>query len=1172
MADGKMRMMDGNEAAASVAHRLSEVVALYPITPSSPMGEFSEAWAAGGVKNIWGKVPEITEMQSEAGAIAAVHGALQAGSLATTFTASQGLLLMIPGLYKIAGELTPFVVHVAARTVAAHALSIFGDHSDVMACRQTGFAQLASSNVQEAHDFAAVAHMATLRSRVPFMHFFDGFRTSHELNKVEYIDDDGLRALMDGLDPLAVAKASLNPERPVVRGTAQNPDVFFQLREAANPFYDSVAGHVRWALERLAATTGRKYGLVDYEGAADAEKVIVVMGSGAETCRETVRELASKGQKVGVVTVRLYRPFPTADLLAALPKSVKVVSVLDRTKEAGSLGEPLYLDTVAALKEAGRTDIKVQGGRYGLSSKEFTPAMVKAVLDNKDKTEFTVGIEDDQTHLSLSYDPHFTLEHKGVVSAVFYGLGSDGTVGANKNSIKIIAGDGDAYGQAYFVYDSKKAGAMTASHLRFCHDAPIKAPYLVERAGFVACHHFPFIFKVDMLAVAAEGAAFLINAPFHTAQVWDSLPREVQETIIRKKLKVYAIDAVHVAEKTGMGRRINTIMQTCFFAISGVMTRQEGIERIKAAIKKTYARKGEEVVKKNFVAVDTALEYLHEVAYPATATSDLRMQPGVPADAPEFLRSVTGKIIEGKGDSLTVAALAPTADGTWPSDTAKYEKRSIAVNIPVWDPVLCIQCGKCSLVCPHGCLRAKVADSGAEADGLAFADYKGKDFAGKSFAVQVSPADCTGCSLCAEVCPAKDKENPARKAIAMMDTEQAGEAETRKYARFLALPDVSAADCAPTSVKAVQFMRPLFEFSGACAGCGETPYIKLATQLFGDRMVVANATGCSSIYGGNLPTTPYAKNAAGRGPAWANSLFEDNAEFGLGIRCSLDAQRAEAAQLLAELEGDLGADAVKPVLENAGAREPQCVAAQQKRVADLHGKLGRLAGAKAARLNAIIDSMVDRSVWIIGGDGWAYDIGYGGLDHVLYSGRNVNVLVLDTGVYSNTGGQMSKATPVGASAKFAVAGKELPRKDLGAIAMVSGNVYVASVSLGASDAQLIKAFAEAESFDGPSLIIAYSHCISHGYELEQGLAHQKLAVETGFWPLYRYDPRLKAEGKEPMQLDSKAPSKPIGEFVATENRFKIIASTDKARYERLLAEHQKAVDERRKYYERLAGL
>ncbi|MEE6207056.1 MAG: pyruvate:ferredoxin (flavodoxin) oxidoreductase [Alphaproteobacteria bacterium] len=1179
MSDVKMKMMDANEACASVAHRLNEVCVIYPITPSSPMGEWADAWSAAKQKNIWGVSPDVQEMQSEAGAAGACHGALQAGALTTTFTASQGLLLMIPNMYKIAGELTPFVMHVAARSLAYHALSIYGDHSDVMGCRQTGFAMLCSNSVQEAGDMAAIAQTATLRSRVPFMHFFDGFRTSHEIKKIKLLSDDDLRAMMDGVNYKFNAEHALRPESPVIRGTAQNPDVFFQGREACNPYYEKVEGIVQEEMDKFAKITGRQYHVVDYTGAADADNVVVVMGSGAETVEEAIEYLNAHGSKLGVLKVHLYRPFPTESFLKALPKTVKTVSVLDRTKESGSLGEPLYLDVVTALSQAfsnGKLAAlpKIYGGRYGLSSKEFTPAMAKAVFDNavsaKPINGFTVGIEDDLTHKSLAYDANFDVEPNDVVRAVFFGLGADGTVGANKNSIKIIAEDAGKYGQGYFVYDSRKSGSMTTSHLRFS-DNPIRSAYLINKADFVACHQFQFMKKVDILHIAKDGATFLLNAPFKAEEVWDQLPIEVQEQILAKHLKFYTINAVEVARATGMGQRINTVMQTCFFAISNILPKDEAIAQIKAAIKKTYSKKGDAVVQKNYAAVDASLEHMFEVKYPDHVTSKFHRLAPVPAEAPEFVQGLTAKLIADKGDSITTSELQEVVDGTWPTATTQYEKRCIATEVPVWDPNTCIQCGKCSIVCPHGVIRMKVASDeelkNAPAT-LKSADYKGKEFAGKKFMLQISPEDCTGCGVCVTACPAKNKENPELHAINMDHIENHLEVEKANWKFFETLPYVKRTEVVKNLPKTTQLIRPLFEFSGACAGCGETPYIKLITQLFGDRMVVANATGCSSIYSGNLPTTPYCKDEKGHGPAWANSLFEDNAEFGLGMRISIDHGNAMAKSLLNSLKDQLG-DIADKILANPQSNDIE-IDAQRDNVAALRAKLANINSEEAKHLNEVADYLIKKSVWIIGGDGWAYDIGFGGLDHAIASGRNVNILVVDTGVYSNTGGQQSKATPMGASAKFATAGKELPKKDLAMIAMSYGNVYVAQVAMGANDMQVIKAFNEAEAYDGPSIIIAYCPCINQGLNMADGLSHQKDAVETGSWPLYRYNPENVKEGKAPLTLDSKAPSKPLADFMSSETRFQVVNKANPERYNMLLNKAQENVNVKRSLLEHLA--
>lgn len=1171
MSDVKMKMMDANEACSSVAHRMNEVCVIYPITPSSPMGEWADAWSAAKQKNLWGVIPEVQEMQSEAGAAGACHGSLQAGALTTTFTASQGLLLMIPNMYKIAGELMPFVMHVAARSLAYHALSIYGDHSDVMGCRQTGFAMLCSNSVQEAHDMAAIAQTSTLRSRVPFLHFFDGFRTSHEIKKIKLLSDDDLRAMLKDVNYKFNAEHALRPENPVIRGTAQNPDVFFQGREAANIYYDKVEGIVQEEMDKFAKISGRQYHVVDYVGAEDAENVVVVMGSGAETVEEAIEYLNAHGAKLGVLKVHLYRPLPTESFLKALPKTVKTVSVLDRTKESGSLGEPLYLDVVTALSQAfsnGKLASlpKIYGGRYGLSSKEFTPAMAKAVFDNAVSAApingFTVGINDDLTHKSLAYDAKFDVEPDDVVRAVFFGLGADGTVGANKNSIKIIAEDAGKYGQGYFVYDSRKSGSMTTSHLRFS-DNPISSAYLITSADFVACHQFQFMNKVDILRIAKDGATFLLNAPYKADEVWNHLPIEVQEEILAKHLKLYTINAVEVARATGMGQRINTVMQTCFFAISNILPKDEAIAQIKAAIKKTYSKKGDAIVQKNYAAVDASLEHLFEVSYPDHVTSTFHRQAPVPADAPKFVQGLTATLIADNGDSIKTSDLQEVVDGTWPTATTQYEKRCIATEVPVWDANTCIQCGKCSIVCPHGVIRMKVASEeelkNAPAT-LKTADYKGKEFAGKKFMLQISPEDCTGCGVCVTACPAKNKENPELHAINMDHIENHLEEEKANWKFFETLPYVKRTEVAKNLPKTTQMIQPLFEFSGACAGCGETPYIKLLTQLFGDRMVVANATGCSSIYSGNLPTTPYCKDEKGHGPAWANSLFEDNAEFGLGMRISIDHEKVTAKTLLESMKAELGEVAEK-ILSNPQSNDME-IDAQRDNVAALRAKLATMNSEEAKHLSEIADYLIKKSVWIIGGDGWAYDIGFGGVDHVIASGRNVNILVVDTGVYSNTGGQQSKATPMGASAKFATAGKELPKKDLAMIAMSYGNVYVAQVAMGANDMQVIKAMNEAEAYDGPSLIIAYCPCINQGLNMADGLAHQKNAVETGSWSLFRFNPLNETAGKAPLTLDSKAPSKPLAEFMSSETRFQVVNKMNPARYEGLLEKAQKNVNDK----------
>jgi pyruvate-ferredoxin/flavodoxin oxidoreductase len=1171
--------LDGNEAAARVAYKLSDVIAIYPITPSSTMGEWADQWAAQGMPNLWSTVPTVAELQSEAGAAGALHGALQAGALATTFTASQGLLLMIPNMYKIAGELTPTVFHAAARSLATQALSIFGDHSDVMATRATGFAMLASNSVQEAGDMAAIAHAVALESRVPFLHFFDGFRTSHEVAKVTAIGDDVLRALIDERAVLAQRARALSPEHPVVRGTAQNPDVYFQAREAANPYYFRCPEVARSVMRRFAALTGRAYDLVEYVGASDAERVVILMGSAAETAEDTAHALNANGARVGVVKVRLYRPFPAAALLAALPSTARAVAVLDRTKEPGSAGEPLYLDVVAAVSEAVAagelpTMPRVIGGRYGLSSKEFTPGMVKAVFDElaaaRPRNHFTVGIHDDVTFTSLDWDSEFSTESPDTVRAIFYGLGADGTVGANKNSIKIIGEETARYAQGYFVYDSKKSGSMTVSHLRF-GPRPIRAAHLITRATFVACHQFAFLERLDVLGAAEPGAVFLLNSPYGPGEVWDHLPRGVQEQIIAKRLRFFVIDGSRVAREAGMAGRVNTIMQTCFFAISGVLPAGAAVTAIKHAIEKTYGRRGEAVVRKNFAAVDAALAHLHEVKIPDAATSTLEVRLPVPAGAPAFVREVTARIIAGDGDRLPVSALP--ADGTYPTGTTRWEKRNIALEIPVWDEALCIQCGKCVLVCPHAVIRSKVyaptALAGAPA-GFKSTPAKWREFGDARYSLQVSPEDCTGCGLCVEVCPAKSKSEVRHKAIDMAPVRPLHDAEVANWDFFLSLPTPERAPLNPVLVKDVQLLEPLFEFSGACAGCGETPYLKAVSQLFGDRALIANATGCSSIYGGSQPTTPWTTNAAGRGPAWANSLFEDNAEFGLGMRLALDRQAEYARELLGRLDHAV-ADLAGPLL-NADQSTEQGIAAQRVSVATLKQRLAAIDSPTAAELASVADALVKKSVWIVGGDGWAYDIGSGGLDHVLAAGRNVNVLVLDTEVYSNTGGQASKATPRGAVAKFAAGGKSGAKKDLALMAMTYGHVYVARVAMGANDAHTLRALREAEAYDGPSLVIAYSHCIAHGYDLRHGMDQQKAAVLSGHWPLLRYDPRLAREGKNPMQLDSKAPSVPLKAYAYNETRYTMLAHSDPDAATRLLNLAQDDVAARWRYYEYLAAM
>jgi pyruvate-ferredoxin/flavodoxin oxidoreductase len=1176
-----MVMIDGNEATASVAHRINDVCAIYPITPSSNMGEFADEWSARGQTNIWGTVPDVIEMQSEGGASAAVHGSLQAGALTTTFTASQGLLLMIPSMYKIAGELTSAVFHVSARTVATHALSIFGDHSDINAVRQTGWGLMASGSVQEAHDMACIAQMATLASRIPFVHFFDGFRTSHEVSKIEFLEDDDLKALIDDDLVRAHRERGLSPENPVVRGTSQNPDAFFQSREAINGYYDACPGHVVDAMKRFGERTGRIYTPFDYVGHPEAERVIVIMGSGAEAAHELVDHLTADGEKVGVIKVRLYRPFSAEHLMATLPPTVQRIAVLDRTKEPGAVAEPLHMDVVHALVEARATgaspfatDPIVVGGRYGLSSKEFNDAMVKAVFDNlaadQPRNHFTVGIVDDVTHLSLDVDDDYDIASDDVFRGVFFGLGADGTVGANKNSIKIIGEETDNFAQGYFVYDSKKAGAVTISHLRF-GPRPIRASYLIKKAKFVACHQWVFIEKLDMLAYAEPGATFLVNSPFGPDEIWDRFPREVQEDITAKHLKVYCIDATSVARDTGMGRRTNTIMQTCFFAISGILPRDEAIAKIKEAIKKTYGKKGDEIVQLNFNAVDGTLANLHEVTVPDEITATTSRPPIVSEQAPDLVQRVTAMMIAGKGDLLPVSAFPP--DGTWPTATTQWEKRNIAIDIPVWDEELCIQCNKCALVCPHAAIRAKVYApellDGAP-DTFKSVDYQAKDFEGKKYTIQVAPEDCTGCTLCVRVCPAKDKSNPKHKALDMAPQMPLREPERANYDFFLELPEVDRTEV-KLNVKGSQFLQPLFEYSGACEGCGETPYVKLLTQLFGDRALIGNATGCSSIYGGNLPTTPYAVDADGRGPAWNNSLFEDTAEFSLGFRLAVDQTRERAIRLLKDLSADLG-DTLVTELITADQTSEQGLAEQRERVRALRDTLAGINGTEAKELAHLADYLVKKSVWGVGGDGWAYDIGYGGLDHVLAMGRDVNLLVLDTGVYSNTGGQASKATPMAAAAKFAMGGKEMNKKDLGLMAMAYGHVYVAQVAFGAKDSQTVNAFVEAESYPGTSLIIAYSHCIAHGYNLADGLDHQQMAVDSGAWPLYRFDPRRAAMGENPLKLDSKAPKIAFDQYANSETRFRMLQKTDPERAKELLANAQRAVTARFDVYQQLASL
>ncbi len=1164
--------IDGNEAAAYVAHQINEVIAIYPITPSSNMGEWADQWSAEGKTNIWGTIPLVIEMQSEGGAAGALHGALQAGSLSTTFTASQGLLLMIPNMFKIAGELTSTVFHIAARALATQALSIFGDHSDVMAARSTGFAMMSSNSVQEVMDLALISTAASLEARLPFLHFFDGFRTSHEVAKVEQLTADDLRAMIDEDLVRAHRQRALSPDRPVIRGTAQNPDVYFQGRETVNSFYLACPAIVQNAMDKFAKLVGRQYRLFDYVGAPDAERVIVMMGSGAEVAHEAVEALVAKGEKVGLLKVRLYRPFAVETFVKSLPASVKSIAVLDRTKEPGATGEPLYCDVITAFAEMGVSK-RVIGGRYGLASKEFTPAMVKGVYDEllkpSPKNHFTVGINDDVTHTSLDYDPAFSTEVAGTVRAMFYGLGADGTVGANKNSIKIIGEETDNFAQGYFVYDSKKSGAITTSHLRF-GPKPLHSSYLINQANFVACHQFSFLERIDMLKNAEPGATFLLNSTFGPDEVWDHLPRLVQRQIIGKKLKFYVIDGYEVGKQTGMGGRINTIMQTCFFAISGVLPREEAINAIKYTIKKTYGKRGESVVAKNNAAVDAALDHLHEVKVPDTVSSSFDLRPYVPAAAPEFVQKVIAKIVAGEGDDLPVSAMP--VDGTFPTATAQWERRNIALEIPAWDEELCIQCGKCVLVCPHAVIRAKVFDekhlAGAPPTFKAV-PARWKDMKDRKYTLQVAPEDCTGCALCVQVCPVKNKSEVKLRAINMVAQPPIRESEAANWEFFLSIPETDRAVLAPAQVKDVQLLRPLFEFSGACSGCGETPYLKLMTQLFGDRILAGNATGCSSIYGGNLPTTPYCTNAEGRGPAWSNSLFEDNAEFGLGFRLAIDKQNEYARELVARLASHLGDELAQAVLK-ADQTTEQGIFAQRERVRVLKEKLATLKTAEARDLMGVADSLTKKSVWILGGDGWAYDIGYGGLDHVLASGRNVNVLVLDTEVYSNTGGQASKSTPRGAVAKFAAGGKPVGKKDLAMMAVSYGSVYVARVAMGSSDMHTVKAFLEAEAFNGPSLIIAYSHCIAHGYDLVHGLEQQKLAVNSGYWPLFRYNPSLVAQNKNPFQLDSKAASIPLKDYIYNETRYTMLVKSNPDEAHRLLDLAKDDVAEHWKLYDYLA--
>ena len=1178
----RMVTIDGNEAAAYVAYNTNEVIAIYPITPSSAMGEWADAWSAQGKKNIWGMVPSVTEMQSEGGAAGAVHGALQTGALTTTFTASQGLLLMIPNMFKIAGELTSTVFNVTARTIATHALSIFGDHSDVMSVRSTGWALLASNSVQEIMDMGLIAQAATLEARVPFIHFFDGFRSSHEVMKIEQLTVDDMRAMIDDNLVRAHRLRRLSPDNPIMRGTAQNPDVFFQAREACNLFYLATPAIVQKAMDKFASIVGRQYHLFDYEGAPDAERVIVIMGSGAEATQETAEYLNSKGEKVGLLKVRLYRPFSGRDMVAALPPTTRTIAVLDRTKEPGASGEPLYKDVVTAVAEAFSSGAlklkefpKIIGGRYGLSSKEFTPAMINGVYQEMQKENpknyFSVGIEDDVTGNSIEYDRDFSTGDN-VTKCLFYGLGSDGTVGANKNSIKIIGEETPNHAQGYFVYDSRKSGTVTVSHLRFGAQ-PIHSIYQVDKANFIACHQFVFLERYDMLKNALPGATFLLNSPYGPEEVWDKIPQSVQKQIIEKKIRFFVIDGYKVAKMAGMGGRVNTIMQTCFFAISGVLPREEAIERIKQSIKKSYGAKGEEVVKKNYAAVEQTLANLFEVKIPADASSGIQRPPAVPPEAPEFVQKFTARIIAGGGDELPVSAFP--VDGTFPTGTAQWEKRNIALEIPSWDPDVCIQCGKCSISCPHAAIRIKAYDAKLLENAPATfksMSAKGADFQpGMAYTIQVAPEDCTGCGVCVDVCPARNKREARKKAINMVPQPPIRMQEKENYEFFLNLPEYDRRLVRLSSVKTNQLLQPLFEYSGACAGCGETPYIKLLTQLFGDRALIANATGCSSIYGGNLPTTPYTFNKDGRGPTWSNSLFEDNAEFGLGYRLTIDQHTQVAKDLLKKLAPEVGDELVRSLLEADQSTEAG-IYDQRERVKMLRERLSGNNSSDAQSLLSLADYFVKKSVWILGGDGWAYDIGYGGLDHVLASGRNVNILVLDSEVYSNTGGQMSKSTPRAAVAKFAAGGKPMSKKDLGLHAINYGSVYVATVALGANDAQTIRAYLDAESYDGPSIIIAYSHCIAHGIDMTRGMQQQKAAVNSGHWLLYRYDPRLAEQGKNPLTLDSNAPKIAMKDYAYSETRYKMLTLSHPEEAKRLMNLAQSDIMSRYQFYQQLAAL
>jgi pyruvate-ferredoxin/flavodoxin oxidoreductase len=1179
MKDPVYTTIDGNEAVARVAYKLNEVIAIYPITPSSPMGEWADAWAADGQPNLWGTVPTVIEMQSEGGAAGAVHGSLQAGSLTTTFTASQGLLLMLPNMYKIAGELTPAVFHIAARSIAAQALSIFGDHSDVMSARMTGWGMLASGSVQEAHDMALIAHAATLKAQLPFLHFFDGFRTSHEVSKLALLDEDVMREMIDEEAIFNQRKRALSPDHPVMRGTAQNPDVFFQARESVNKYYDACPDIVADVMKQFGELTGRIYEPFQYFGADDAERVIVLMGSGVEAAHETVAYMTEQGEKVGVVKVRMYRPFDGKRFMESLPGTVKSIGVLDRTKEPGGAGEPLYLDCLNALYEgliAGWGDLKtmpkIAGGRYGLSSKEFTPAMIMGVFGNlaldAPKNHFTIGINDDVTHTSIPFNANFSIESEKTTRALFYGLGSDGTVGANKNSIKIIGENTDNFAQGYFVYDSKKAGAVTVSHLRFGPEK-IRSTYLLTATNFVACHQTVFLDRYDMLATLEDGGTFLLNTPHSADDVWDKLPVNVQKQIVGKSLKFYVIDAYKVARAAGMGSRINTVMQSCFFGISGVLPGEQAMAEIKKAAKKTYGKRGDEIVQRNITAIDAAMDNLYQVTVPEGKFNGVEMPPPVAANAPEFVQDVLGQMIARRGDLLPVSSLP--VDGTYNTGTTQFEKRNLALEIPEWETDLCIQCGKCAIVCPHAVIRIKAYGPELLTEAPeTFKAMDAKDFDGLKYTIQVAPEDCTGCAVCVDVCPARDRQDKDRKAINMVAQPPLRETEADNWDFFLGIPELDRSQINISRIRQQQLQRPLFEFSGACSGCGETPYLKLMTQLFGDRTVIANATGCSSIYGGNLPTTPWTKDDAGRGPAWSNSLFEDNAEFGLGMRVSIDKNTEYAFELVKKLSAEIGSK-LADAIANADQSDEPGIFEQRERVVALKEKLQGLDSAEAERLLVVADYLVKKSVWIVGGDGWAYDIGYGGLDHVLASGKNVNVLVMDTEVYSNTGGQASKATPRAAVAKFAAGGKPMGKKDLGMIAMTYGNIYVASIALGAKDEQTLRAFIEAEAYDGPSLIIAYSTCIEHGIsDMKFGMSNMKLMVDSGAWLLYRYNPDLVAEGKNPLKLDSRKPKKPITEYMQSQNRFMRLVKSNPDRAEILAEEAQQDVDNRWATYEHMS--